>query len=150
MTTQMRVGIFTLLALAGVFAAYYFITNFALRHTGFQLGVHFHDVGGLQEGSTVLLSGVQVGQVTSVQLLPDQTVDVIAGLLDYPLPGFGEHFRMLSYQQIGSGAMLSRAIGGIARGKIIFCLPGSTNAVELAMTKLILPELKHLQFELRK
>src|SRR5437588_5776443 len=77
MTTQMRVGIFTLLALAGVFAAYYFITNFALRHTGFQLGVHFHDVGGLQEGSTVLLSGVQVGQVTSVQLLPDQTVDVI-------------------------------------------------------------------------
>ena len=77
MTTRARVGIFTLLALAGVFATYYFITNFALRHTGYQIGVHFRDVGGLQEGSTVLLSGVQIGEVTSVQLLEDQTVDVI-------------------------------------------------------------------------
>jgi len=77
MTTRARVGIFTLLALAGVFFAYYFVTNFALRHSGYDLGVHFHDVGGLQEGSSVLLSGVQVGEVTSVQLLPDQTVDVI-------------------------------------------------------------------------
>ena len=76
MTTQARVGIFTLLALAGIFATYYFITNFALRHTGYEIGVHFRNVGGLQEGSTVLLSGVQVGEVTSVELLPDQTVDV--------------------------------------------------------------------------
>lgn len=77
MTTNVRVGIFTVLALIGIFAAYYFITNFALRHGGFQLGVHFHDVGGLQEGSSVLLSGVEVGEVTTVALLPDQTVDVI-------------------------------------------------------------------------
>jgi len=80
----------------------------------------------------------------------DQTISIVEKHLTQPLPGFGELFRMLSWEQIGSGAMLSRAIGGIARGKIIFCMPGSTKAVELAMTKLILPELKHLIFELRK
>jgi molybdenum cofactor biosynthesis protein B len=57
---------------------------------------------------------------------------------------------MLSYQQIGSGAMLSRAVAGIARGKLVFAMPGSTKAVELAMTKLVLPELRHLLFELQK
>ncbi|HEY7993258.1 MAG TPA: MlaD family protein [Candidatus Eremiobacteraceae bacterium] len=76
MSTQARVGIFTLLALAGVFAAYYFITNYALAHNGYNIGIRFHDVGGLQEGSTVLVSGVQVGEVTTVDLLPDQTVEV--------------------------------------------------------------------------
>ena len=76
MSTQARVGIFTLLALAGVFAAYYFITNYALSHNGYNVGIHFHDVGGLQNGSTVLLSGVAVGEVTSIDLLPDQTVEV--------------------------------------------------------------------------
>jgi molybdenum cofactor biosynthesis protein B len=80
----------------------------------------------------------------------DQTIDVIQRVIDLPLPGFGELFRMLSYEQIGSGAMLSRAVAGIARGKILFAMPGSTKAVELAMTKLILPELKHLLGELRK
>jgi len=81
----------------------------------------------------------------------DQTIGVIERLLDRPLPGFGELFRMLSWEQIGSGAMLSRAIGGItAGGKLVFAMPGSTAAVELAMTKLILPELKHLLRELRK
>ena len=57
---------------------------------------------------------------------------------------------MLSWEQIGSGAMLSRAVGGIARGKLLFAMPGSTKAVELAMTKLILPEIRHLLRELRK
>ena len=80
----------------------------------------------------------------------DQTIDVIERVIDLPLPGFGELFRMLSYQQIQSGAMLSRAIGGIARGKVVFAMPGSTKAVELAMEKLILPELGHLLYELRK
>lgn len=80
----------------------------------------------------------------------DQTVDVIAEYLDQPLPGFGELFRMLSWEQIKSGAMLSRAIGGICHGKPVFAMPGSTKAVELAMTKLILPELGHLLGELRK
>jgi molybdenum cofactor biosynthesis protein B len=80
----------------------------------------------------------------------DQTIDVIEKAIDHSLPGFGELFRMLSYQQIGSGALLSRATGGIARGKPIFAMPGSTKAVELAMVKLILPEMGHLIFELRK
>lgn len=80
----------------------------------------------------------------------DQTIAVIEKLIETPLPGFGELFRQLSYQQIGSGAMLSRALAGIARGKIIFAMPGSTAAVELAMTKLILPEIRHLVNELRK
>ena len=80
----------------------------------------------------------------------DQTIGVIERLLDLPLPGFGELFRMLSWEQIGSGAMLSRAIGGVANDKLLFALPGSTKAVELAMSKLILPELGHLLHELRK
>jgi molybdenum cofactor biosynthesis protein B len=80
----------------------------------------------------------------------DQTIDVIVKHLDRPLPGFGELFRMLSFEQIKSGAMLSRAIGGIAKGKPVFAMPGSTQAVELAMSRLILPELGHLIGELRK
>ena len=80
----------------------------------------------------------------------DQTIDVVERMLDKPLPGFGELFRMLSWEQIGSGAMLSRAVGGVARGKLLFAMPGSTKAVELAMSRLIVPELKHLLRELRK
>jgi len=80
----------------------------------------------------------------------DCTLSAIEKRLDQPLPGFGELFRMLSWEQVGSGAMLSRALGGIAQGQLIFAMPGSTKAVELAMTKLILPELRHLLHELRK
>ena len=80
----------------------------------------------------------------------DQAIAVVEKHIDQPLPGFGELFRMLSWEQIGSGAMLSRAVGGVAGDKLIFAMPGSTKAVELAMTKLILPELKHLLHELRK
>ena len=75
---------------------------------------------------------------------------MIERLITLPLPGFGELFRMLSWNEIGSGAMLSRALGGVARGKLLFAMPGSTAAVELAMSKLILPEMGHLLFELRK
>src|SRR5205823_4467843 len=81
----------------------------------------------------------------------DQTIGVIEKKLAIPLPGFGELFRMLSYEEIGSGAMLSRAAGGVTEGgKLLFAVPGSTKAVELAMTKLILPEIRHLLFELHK
>jgi molybdenum cofactor biosynthesis protein B len=80
----------------------------------------------------------------------DQTIAVVERAIEQPLPGFGELFRMLSYEQIGSGAMLSRAVAGVARGKLIFAMPGSIKAVEMAMTKLVLPELRHLLFELRK
>jgi molybdopterin adenylyltransferase len=74
----------------------------------------------------------------------DTTYEAIVELLDKTLDGFGELFRMLSYQEIGSAAMLSRAIGGLARGKIVLSVPGSEAAARLAMTKLILPELGHL------
>ena len=80
----------------------------------------------------------------------DQTIDVIERIIQRPLPGFGELFRMLSWEQIGSGAMLSRATGGVTHGKLLFAMPGSTKAVELAMGRLIVPELKHLIRELRK
>jgi molybdenum cofactor biosynthesis protein B len=80
----------------------------------------------------------------------DQAIGVIESSIESPLPGFGELFRMLSWEQIGSGAILSRAAAGIARGKAIFALPGSPAAVELAMSKLILPELRHILHEIRK
>lgn len=74
----------------------------------------------------------------------DTTYDAIAALLEKTLPGFGELFRFLSYEQIGSRAIASRAIAGTYRNKLIFSLPGSTAAVTLAMKRLILPELVHL------
>jgi molybdenum cofactor biosynthesis protein B len=80
----------------------------------------------------------------------DRTHEALRGLIDQPLPGFGELFRMLSWEQVGSKAMLSRAFGGVARGKLLFGLPGSTAAVELALERLIVPELGHLLAELRK
>lgn len=74
----------------------------------------------------------------------DHTVDVVRPLLDCELPGFGELFRMLSFQQIGASAMLSRALAGLVRGKPLFALPGSSGACELALSRLILPEAAHL------
>ena len=74
----------------------------------------------------------------------DTTYDALEKLLEKTLPGFGELFRFLSYQEIGSRAMASRAVAGVYQGKIIFSLPGSSNAVRLGMEKLILPELVHL------
>ncbi len=79
----------------------------------------------------------------------DTTFDAIAQVLDKTLPGFGEIFRFLSYQDIGSRAMASRAIAGTYGRQLLFSLPGSTNAVTLAMEKLILPELTHLVKQLR-
>ena len=87
----------------------------------------------------------------------DNTFDAVSSALTKSLPGFGELFRMLSYQSIGSGAMLSRATAGIIltppppapdpRHTVVFSIPGSPNAVELAMSRLILPELPHLVWE---
>ncbi len=74
----------------------------------------------------------------------DTTFDAIAPLLEKELPGFGEIFRHLSYAEIGSRAISSRAIAGIRHQTLIFSLPGSTKAVKLALEKLILPELQHL------
>lgn len=74
----------------------------------------------------------------------DRTYEALSELLDRRLDGFGELFRALSYAEIGSAAMLSRAVGGVARGKPLFALPGSTKAVRLAIEKLVGPELGHL------
>jgi len=80
----------------------------------------------------------------------DVTYDAITGLLEKRLDGFGELFRMLSYPEIGAAAMLSRATAGIANGTVIFATPGSSNAVKLAMEKLIGPELGHVVHEVTK
>lgn len=80
----------------------------------------------------------------------DGTIDVVAGLVQTPLPGFGEIFRMLSFQQIGPAAMLSRAEAGIASGKFLAALPGSPAAVELAAKTLLLPQIRHILRELRR
>jgi molybdenum cofactor biosynthesis protein B len=74
----------------------------------------------------------------------DTTYEAIVGLLEKRLDGFGELFRMLSFEQIGAAAMLSRAVAGVARGTVVVSMPGSTAAVELAMSKLVVPELGHM------
>jgi molybdenum cofactor biosynthesis protein B len=74
----------------------------------------------------------------------DTTYDAVAALLEKTLPGFGEIFRALSFQDIGSRAMASRAVAGVYQSTLIFSLPGSSKAVTLAMDALILPELPHL------
>ncbi|MFN6569954.1 MogA/MoaB family molybdenum cofactor biosynthesis protein [Dendronalium sp. ChiSLP03b] len=79
----------------------------------------------------------------------DTTYDAIEKLLEKTLPGFGELFRFLSYQEIGSRAIASRAVAGIYQSKLIFSLPGSSNAVRLGMERLILPELAHLVNQMR-
>ncbi|WP_165997110.1 MogA/MoaB family molybdenum cofactor biosynthesis protein [Bacillus sp. Cs-700] len=81
----------------------------------------------------------------------DVTYEVVEGVLEKELAGFGELFRMISYtDDIGTPAMLSRAIGGVAKETAIFAMPGSSGAVKLAMSKLLIPELPHIVRELRK
>jgi len=80
----------------------------------------------------------------------DTTYDTLAGMLEKTLPGFGELFRMLSWEQVGSAAMLSRATAGTFRGAVVISTPGSPKAVRLAWEKLIEPELHHLAWELTR
>ena len=80
----------------------------------------------------------------------DQTFETISALVTKPLPGYGELFRMLSYEEIGPAAMLSRAVGGACERTLVLTMPGSTAAVRLAMEKLIVPELAHLVHEVNK
>lgn len=77
----------------------------------------------------------------------DVTPEALRPLLDRELPGFGELFRMLSYQEIGAAALLSRALAGLRGGKLLFALPGSRGAIRTALEKLVLPELGHLAGE---
>ncbi len=80
----------------------------------------------------------------------DVTVDTLKKVMEKEIPGFGELFRRLSYDSIGSSAMMSRATAGIWDGMVVFCMPGSPDGVKLAMERLIVPELGHIARELRK
>lgn len=80
----------------------------------------------------------------------DSTFEAVDEMLEKRLAGFGEIFRLLTYQDIGSPAIMSRATAGVIKGRVLFSTPGSENAVRLAMEKLILPELGHLVKEISK
>jgi molybdenum cofactor biosynthesis protein B len=92
-----------------------------------------------QEGLQVIITSGGTGASHR-----DITVETVYPLLEKKLDGFGELFRSLSYQEIGTGSIMSRAVAGVAGGKVILCLPGSLGAVTLAMDKIILPEIGHL------
>ena len=78
----------------------------------------------------------------------DLTVETITPMFSQTLPGFGEHFRKLSYEEIGVAGIYSRAVAGLIGNKVVFCLPGSKNAVRTALTKIILPGIGHLLWEI--
>jgi len=80
----------------------------------------------------------------------DTTFDALSARLEKVLPGFGEIFRMLSYEQVGAAAMLSRAVAGVYRDRVVISTPGSPAAVQLAWEKLIAPEMQHLAWELTR
>jgi molybdenum cofactor biosynthesis protein B len=80
----------------------------------------------------------------------DTTYEVVERMIEKQLDGFGEIFRMLSYEEIGAAAIMSRALAGSVGSKFVASLPGSRNAVRLAVEKLLVPELAHIVFELRK
>ncbi len=80
----------------------------------------------------------------------DTTYEVVDRMLEKKLEGFGEIFRMLSYEEIGAAAIMSRCVAGSVGAKFVACLPGSRNAVRLAVEKLLVPEISHVVFELRK
>lgn len=80
----------------------------------------------------------------------DKTVDAVSGLFDKELPGFGELFRRLSFEEIGEAAMFSRATAGVIGRKLIFCLPGSRGAMGTALKKIILPGLGHMLWEVNR
>ncbi len=100
--------------------------------------------GGRPEVDAILLTGgTGLGS-------RDQTCETVGRLLTKPMPGYGELFRMLSYEQVGAAAMLSRAVGGLIGRQVVLTMPGSPAGVRLAMEKLILPELAHLVREARR
>jgi len=80
----------------------------------------------------------------------DVTVETVKPLLDKEITGFGELFRMLSYREIGSAAMMSRAIAGVANNKVVVCTPGSPDSARLALKEIILPEIGHLVWEAKR
>jgi molybdenum cofactor biosynthesis protein B len=80
----------------------------------------------------------------------DKTVAAVAPLFGKEMIGFGELFRRISYDEVGGAAIMSRATAGVANGKLVFCLPGSRNAVKVALSKIILPNVGHMQWEMSR
>ena len=109
-----------------------------------QMRTVLHKISGLADVQAILMTG---GTGISRR---DQTFETVSALLDKALPGYGELFRMLSFQEVGAAAMLSRAVGGVFGRQILLTMPGSPAAVRLAMEKLILPELGHLVREAQR
>ena len=106
------------------------------------------DKSQIQEGVMTVLNSNEVDAVifcggTGI-VSSDVTIETVSPFLEKTLPGFGEIFRRLSYDKVGSAAVMSRAIAGVARGKAFFCIPGSPNAVQLSVETLILPETPHI------
>jgi molybdenum cofactor biosynthesis protein B len=108
-----------------------------------QIEAVLHDALGRGDAEAVIVNG-------GTGIAPrDGTYEVVNRFLEKRLDGFGEIFRYLSYLDIGSAAIMSRAAAGTARGKILISLPGSKGAVSLAMEKLILPEIRHMVSQLQ-
>ena len=122
-----------------------------LQDHGHKVAVHkliTDDKGTIQKTIRETLSSPKVDAIITcggTGITPaDVTIEAIKPIVEKELPGFGELFRHLTYQEIGSAAVMSRAFGGVAKGKAVFCLPGSPHAVKLCLEKLILPETAHI------
>ena len=112
------------------------------------------EVAGIRNNLVDLLASSDVDAVVTTGgtgiSARDTTYEVVERMIEKRLEGFGEIFRMLSYEEIGAAAMMSRALAGAVGTKFVASLPGSRNAVRLAVEKLLVPELAHVVFELRK
>ena len=109
-----------------------------------QVGAVIEELAALPEVQLILFNG---GTGISPR---DTTYDVVSRYLEKTMPGFGELFRLLSFQEVGVAAMFSRATAGVYHGKLIFSMPGSPNAVQVAVEKLIIPEINHLAWEIAR
>ncbi len=114
------------------------ITYSILKNDADAIEKKIYELLGREELQVVIISG---GTGVSHR---DITVETISPLLEKKLDGFGELFRFLTYREIGTPSIMSRAIAGVVRGKVILCLPGSLGAANLAMDRIILPEIGHL------
>jgi len=115
------------------------VTSYAiLKNEADSIEKKIYELLGQEELQVIITSG---GTGVSQR---DITVETISPILEKKLDGFGELFRSLSYEEIGTASIMSRAIAGVAKGKVILCLPGSLGAVNLAMDKIILPEIGHM------
>ena len=129
----------------------------ALREAGHEVvarEIVRDDATGIQMNLVDLLSRSDVDAVVTTGgtgiSARDTTYEVVERMIEKRLDGFGELFRMLSYEEIGAAALLSRAVAGAVGTKLVASLPGSRNAVGLGMEKLLVPEIAHIVFELRK